>query len=99
MARRNQRSVHNMFSLSLDAWSLYLDASTVIGLRMMKVATGGMAADREMALMIEEKIQSAVELQMDGATGQLGVTPATAATKVVRHYKKKVSANKRRLSR
>lgn len=59
MARRNQRSTHNTVSLGLDMWSLYLDASTVIALRMMKMATGGVGADREMALMISEKIQYA----------------------------------------
>ena len=99
MKRRNQQSVSNMFSLGLDAWSLYFEASTVIGLRMMKMAAGGPGADKEMALMIGEKVQSAIELQMEGATGRLGTTPAGAANKVVRHYKRKVGANKRRLSR
>jgi hypothetical protein len=99
MAQRNHRMAYNMFSMGLDAWSLYLDASTVIGLRMMKVAAGGPDAHREVALMIGEKVQSAVGLQMDGATGQLGVLPAGAAKKVMRHYKGKVRANKQRLSR
>ncbi len=98
MARHNQRSNGSIFSLSLDAWSLYLDVSTVIGLRMMKVAAGGSSADREIALMINEKVQSAIELQIDGVTGRLGVTPASAAKKVIRHYKRKVGANKRRLA-
>lgn len=99
MARRNQQSASTMFSLGLDAWSLYLDASAVIGLRMMKMAAGGPDAEREMALMIGEKVQSVVELQFEGATGGLGLTPAGAAKKVVRHYRKKVGANKRRLAK
>lgn len=88
-----------MFALSLDAWSLYLDASTVIGLRMMKMAAGGAGADREAALMVREKLQSTVDLQMAGATGRLGTTPGTATKKILRHYKTKVRANRQRLSR
>ena len=99
MTRRTQPSASTMFSLGLDAWSLYLDASTVIGLRMMKMAAGGPGADKEMALMVNEKVQATLELQMEGATGRLGVTPVGAAKKVVRHYQRKVGANKRRLSR
>jgi hypothetical protein len=99
MTRRNQQAASTMFSLGLDAWSLYFEASTVIGLRMMKMAAGGPGTDKEMALMIGEKVQSAIELQLDGATGKLGTTPAGAAKKVVRHYKRKVGANRRRLSR
>jgi hypothetical protein len=101
VTQRKRRSAYgaDMFSLSLDAWSLYLDASTVIGMRLMKMAAGGAGADREAALMVREKLQSAADLQMAGATGKLGTTPRTATKKIMHHYKTKVRANKQRLSR
>ncbi len=99
MVRRARRPSYNnaLLSLSVDAWSLYLDASTVIGLRMMKFAAGGPETGQEMALMINEKLQSAIELQVEGATGQLGASPAGTTRKVIRHYKRKVDGNKKRL--
>lgn len=81
-----------------DAWALGVEASVVIGLRMMKLAGGGSAASNEAALMVSEKIRSNLDLATDMLTGKLGATPAGAGA-VVKHYRRKVSANRRRLSR
>ena len=48
--------------------------------------------------MIAEKVQAASELGMKVATSAL-LPPETVALEAVRHYRGKVSANRRRLSR
>jgi hypothetical protein len=81
----------------IDAWALGLEASTVIGLRMATFAQGGAASEREARLMVAEKIESALHLQSAFLGGRLGNTPASGAKRVLRHYRRKVSANRRRL--
>lgn len=85
--------------LTMDAWSLGIEASSVIGLRTLKIAAGGPAAQTEAALMINEKIASTLDLQMRAMTGGLGITPHGAVAKTVAHYRRKVRANRRRLSK
>jgi len=82
---------------SMDAWTLGMEASTVIGLRVAKLAMGGAGADSEARRMVSEKMQAAYELQMAMMTGQLGASPLAGTRKVIRHYRRKVKANKRRL--
>ena len=82
---------------SMDAWTLGMEASTVIGLRVAKVAMGGAAADDEMRRMLAEKMQAAFELQTAMMFGQLGTTPLAGTRKVIRHYRRKVKANRKRL--
>ena len=48
--------------LTMDTWSLGLEASSVIGLRALKMAVGGPAAQTEAALMIHEKIASTISM-------------------------------------
>ncbi len=85
--------------VGLDAWSLSLEAASVIGLRSLKIARGGPAADAETRRMIAEKVDAAVALQVKAMTGGLGVTPAGAAAKTLAHYRRTVRANRRRLSK
>lgn len=80
-----------------DAWALGMESSTVIGLRMAKLAMGGPAASEEAARMLTEKMQSALELQGKLITGQLGTTPLASTRKTLRHYRRKVQANRKRL--
>ncbi|MEJ7934129.1 hypothetical protein WG907_07670 [Sphingobium sp. AN558] len=84
---------------AMETWALGVEASTVIGLRIAKVAAGGTAANDEIMLMISEKMKSAAKLQTDAAFGQLGGTPLASVQKVIRHYRTKVTANSRRLSK
>ncbi len=84
-------------SLTLDAWTLGVEASTVIGLRAMKIAAGGPAAELETRRMISEKIDSSLALQLSAMTGGLGLTPHSAAARTITHYRRKVRANQRRL--
>ena len=80
-----------------DAWALGMEASTVIGLRMAKMATAGPGAAEEAQLMLSEKIQSGFELQTALLTGSLGASPLAGTRKIIRHYRRKVRANRRRL--
>lgn len=83
--------------IGLDSWMLGMEASTVIGLRLAKLAAGGPAATAEAQRMVSEKMQAAWELQVAAATGRLGSTPHGQADRAIRHYRRKVRANARRL--
>jgi hypothetical protein len=83
--------------LGFNAWMLTLEATTVIGLRTLKIATGGARAAAEMELMSSEKIEAAFALQTMAVSGRLGTTAPTAASRILTHYRRKVRANRRRL--
>jgi hypothetical protein len=77
---------------------LTLEASSVIALRMLKAAAGGTPAAAEASRMVDEKIEAGLALQGKAMTGQLGPTAHGAASKVIAHYRRKVKANRRRLT-
>lgn len=85
--------------LSIDAWRLGMEASCVIGLRTLKLATGGEAGAREAKLMVDEKVAAGIALQAKAMSGALGATPAAATAATLAHYRRKVNANRRRLTR
>jgi len=71
---------------------LAVDASHVVGLRMMKLVRGGRQARREAELMVTEKIDPAFEAGtrlLAGASGD----------EIVRRYRRRVAANEKRLKR
>ncbi len=76
-----------------------LEASTVVGLRTLKIAAGGPAGHAEAQGMVAEKVQAAVDWQIKAMTGGLGLTASGAAAKTLNHYRRKVRANRRRLSK
>ena len=83
----------------LDGWLLAAEAAAVIGLRSARLAAGGDAGTREAALMVQEKIGAALELQAELLGAGLTLTPLAGTQKALRHYRRKVAANRRRLSR
>jgi hypothetical protein len=85
--------------VGLDAWSLGVEAATVVGLRTLKIAAGGPAAAEEARLMVEEKIAAGLALQGKAVSGALGASPAGVARSTLSHYRRKVRANRRRLQR
>jgi hypothetical protein len=85
--------------LGFDAWALGLEASAVIGLRTLKIAAGGPGAEAEAHRMVREKVETAADLQTKALTGALGFTGPGAAAKTLAHYRRKVRANRRRLSK
>jgi hypothetical protein len=85
------------FRVGMAAWSLGVEASSVIALRTLKIAAGGAAGDAEARRMVGEKIEAGLALQTLALTGGLGVTPQGAAARTLNHYRRKVRANRRRL--
>jgi hypothetical protein len=49
--------------------------------------------------MVSEKLQAAMELQTRLMTGGLGHTPLLGTQGILKHYRGKVAANSKRLSR
>jgi len=103
MVRRKRRVAKTVqaasAALGWSAMMLGLEASTVIGLRAVKLAKGGRAAKMEARRMVAEKVRAAMALQALAMTGALGGDASTVAAKTLRHYSPKVRANLRRLSK
>ena len=78
--------------LALDTSMLALESQQVIGLRLLKLTLGGAAASREANRMVAEKVTAFGEAAAKVATG--GTTRS-----VVNGYRKKVRANRRRLTK
>ncbi len=74
-------------------------AGMVMTLRMARIPAGGSAGAAEAEMMVTEKVSAAIELQTRLMTGALGVTSLGATQGTLKHYRRKVSANNRRLSR
>ena len=82
-----------------DAWSLSVEASAVIAMRMAKIGMGGSGALSETALMTSEKISAAMELGVALFGDGTGRTPLASGQRAVKLYRGKVAANRRRLAR
>lgn len=95
MARRKRRSANMALDIALLGW----EAQWVIGLRMMRVAAGGAAGYRELQRMVTEKAASQLELQTRLAADAMLGKSDRASDRAVRHYRSKVRANYRRLTR
>jgi len=87
------------FRFGVNVWSLGIDASSVIALRTLKIAAGGAAAEIEACRMVSEMTETGLALQALALTGGLGLTGQSAATKMLAHYRRKVRANRRRLTK
>jgi hypothetical protein len=85
--------------LAFDSWRLGVEASSVVALRLTRLAAGDAAALAEAQLMIGEKIEAAAALQMRALTGGLGATHRQRARATIAHYRKAVRRNRRRLRR
>lgn len=85
--------------LGMDSLWLGAEAQGVIALRMMKFAAGGPAAAAEAQLMVAEKVRAASELQAQVAASVLRGRGHTAPARAVASYRRKVAANRRRLSK
>jgi hypothetical protein len=85
--------------LGFNAWTLGVEAASVVALRSLKLAKGGPDAKQEADLMLAEKVSAGLALQVKAMSGALGVLPATVAVNTLTYYRRKVRANRRRLSR
>ena len=88
------------FALSLNAAQLGIEAQSVIALRMLRFASGGGRMEAEATRMVTEKVAAAVEAQTAAAVAAVSGHPQhVVANKALKVFKKRVRANKRRLSR
>lgn len=81
-----------------DAALLAMEAQQVIGLRMMKLAFGGPAAGAEVRQMIEEKMAATATATTMMTAAAMQGRPDQGTEDVVRMLRKKVRANRKRLT-
>jgi hypothetical protein len=87
-------------SLAFKAMQLGFNAQNVIALRMMRISAGGARGQSEARRMISEKSAAAFEVQAAAVSGIItGRNDTVIAGQILRDLQKRVSANKRRLSR
>jgi len=90
---------HNPLSwlrFSMQVATLGVESQSVVGLRMMRLAAGGPAAEREAFRMVTEKMAAFAEAQAMLFGQAVTGVPMTGA---VAPYLRRVRANRRRLSR
>jgi hypothetical protein len=85
--------------LGAEAWLLGFESANVIALRMLRVAGGGSAATAEAQRMAREKLVAVSMLQWRTWLGLLGHSAPEITDGSLRHYRKLVRANRRRLER
>lgn len=86
-------------ALSRDAMMLGLESQSVIGLRLLKAAMGGEAAQKEAGLMVAEKAQAVVDAQMVLARSALAGEAHLGPGRALALYRRRVQANRRRLGK
>ncbi len=86
--------------LTFKTMAMGMEAQSVIALRLMRLAAGGARGQSEARRMVAEKMTALVEAQT-AATASLmtGGKHHVAAGKALNAVRKRVRANKRRLSR
>ena len=85
--------------LTIDGWVLSCEASCVIWLRMARLMGGGALASREAERMVSEKMIAGMTLWPMLAAGGTNQSATQIGERTLRHYRKPVRANRRRLSR
>jgi hypothetical protein len=95
------KSFFNSFTpwttMAMESTMLAIESQQVIAMRLTKFAFGGPDVDREAKLMVSEKMESLAQVSQMMMMAALGGQHDLGAGKVVRHYRKKVRANVRRL--
>lgn len=93
----NQKNSRAWTNAALDLWLLGAEATSVVSLRMFRIANGGFDAVKEVELMMTEKAVAAFELQSRYMTGAIGLSPLSSTQGFLKHYLPKVAANNKRL--
>lgn len=89
----------NWFGIGLDAWALAAESNIVIAMRMGTMAMGGPKAASEAQRMVAEKVAANMALGFDIATGKHGSSAEQVLSGSLKHYSRRVSANRRRLAK
>ena len=90
-------STTDWFKLANDSYWLWAESMMVMGMRTTDMMTGK-GSDRENRLMVSEKVKAGAEVAAMLATSSL-TSPEKSAQKAISHYRRKVTANRKRLSR
>jgi hypothetical protein len=88
-----------LFALTANALRLGLEASEVISLRLIQAAFGEAGASGEARLMITEKAKAAIDAHFLIAQSVLAGEAHLAPERAVALYRRRVQANRRRLTR
>lgn len=87
------------FALGVQAFQLGVEAQSVIALRMMRLASGGARAKTEMSRMVIDKAAAVAEAQVAATTAVVtGRKDHVVVGKTLKVFRKRVKANKRRLT-
>lgn len=78
--------------------NLAVESSAVVGLRVLAAVEGGPAWPAEAQLMVEEKTKAAMDAQALFMTSLLTGKVASAPTRALALYRRRVKANRRRLT-
>src|SRR5215472_15584742 len=92
------RELNPWVVLTMRAFQLSWEAQSVIALRMLRLASGDARGQAELNRMVVEKITAAAEAQAAAAAIMNGHKDHVVAGKALTVYKKRVRANRRRLS-
>ena len=85
-------------ALSFQTAQLGLDAQRVVALRLMRLSGGGAAGAAEARRMVADKMAALTEAQSAAAVAVLTGDIHKLSIKVLQVFKKRVRANKNRLS-
>ena len=80
------------WQFSWDLFAANLEAQRVIALRIQKMAMGGLSAQKEVQLMVSEKVKASMEAATTVASGG-------SPQKVLRRYRTIIKANTKRLTK
>jgi hypothetical protein len=87
-------------TFSFQAIRLGWEAQNVIALRLLRLAGGGARAQAEASRMVTEKIATGANAQTAAVSSAIkGASAPKIATNALKVYKKRLRANKRRLSK
>lgn len=92
------RAPVDLMGLAMDSWFLGVESAMVIGIRTMQMMTMAPGHRREVIRMVTEKMEANATLPFMLALAA-PQSPTGTARAAIRHYGRKVSANRRRLTR
>jgi hypothetical protein len=90
---------NSWLALTLHATQLGLEAQSVVVLRLNRLARGGGPGLTEAGLMITDKMAALAEAQFAAATAVMTGNTHSGARTVLHVFRKRVRANRKRLSR
>jgi len=88
----------NFANLAMQSTMLAIEAQQVIALRLTKMAMGGPDVQREAELMVSEKLEALTTAGHEVAKAAITGKHDLGADQVMQMYRRKVRANKRRLT-